>query len=94
MIVIQDPQILFDKITSLVVETFTFDKASPVDQEDFKKKGIFSYSTFERISASSDHLLTPSRLVKLLEHLHIIGGGWREEVLYAMRSGTCPACRS
>ena len=71
-IVIQDPQVLFDRITDLVVETFTFDKADPVDQEDFKKKGIFSYSTFERISASSDHLLTPSRLVKLLEHLHII----------------------
>ena len=29
-IVIQDPQVLFDWITDLVVETFTFDKASPV----------------------------------------------------------------
>ena len=71
-IVIQDPQVLFDRITDLVVETFTFDKASPVVREDFKKKGIFPFSTFEKISASSDHLLTPSRLVKLLEHLHII----------------------
>ena len=71
-IVIQDPQVLFDRITDLVVETFTFDKADPVVWEDFKKKGIFPFSTFEKISASSDHLLTPSRLVKLLEHLHII----------------------
>ena len=71
-IVIQDPQVLFDRITDLVVETFTFDKADPVVREDFKKKGIFPFSTFEKISASSDHLLTPSRLVKLLEHLHII----------------------
>ena len=71
-IMIQDPQVLFDRITDLVVETFTFDKADPVVQEDFKKKGIFPSNTFEKISASSDHLLTPSRLVKLLEHLHII----------------------
>ena len=71
-IVIQDPQVLFDRITDLVVETFTFDKTSPVVWEDFKKKGIFPFSTFEKISTTSDRLLTPSRLVKLLEHLHII----------------------
>ena len=71
-IVIQDPQVLFDMITDLVVETFTFDKADPVVWEDFKKKGIFPFSIFERISGSSGHLLTPSRLVNLLEHLHII----------------------
>ena len=78
-IVIQDPQVLFDRITDLVVETFTFDKTSPAVREDFKKKGIFPFSTFEKISASSDHLLTPSRLVKLLEHLHIIAPLEKEE---------------
>ena len=78
-IVIQDPQVLFDWITDLVVETFTFDKADPVVREDFKKKGIFPFSTFEKISASSDRLLTPSRLVKLLEHLHIIAPLEKEE---------------
>ena len=78
-IVIQDPQVLFDRITDLVVETFTFDKADPVVREDFKKKGIFPFSTFEKISASSDRLLTPFRLVKLLEHLHIIAPLEKEE---------------
>ena len=78
-IVIQDPQVLFDRITDLVVETFTFDKTSPAVRENFKKKGIFPFSTFEKISASSDHLLTPSRLVKLLEHLHIIAPLEKEE---------------
>ena len=78
-IVIQDPQVLFDRITNLVVETFTFDKTDPVVREDFKKKGIFPFSTFEKISASSDCLLTPSRLVKLLEHLHIIAPLEKEE---------------
>lgn len=71
-IVIQDPQVLFDRITDLVVETFTFDKTDPVVWEDFKSKGIFPFSTFERISRNSDDLLTPELLVKLLEHLHII----------------------
>ena len=63
---------LFERITDLVVETFTFDKTDPVVWEDFKKKGIFPFSTFKRISGRSDDLLTPELLVKLLEHLHII----------------------
>ena len=71
-IVIQDPQVLFDKVTDLVVETFTFEKADPVVWEHFKKKGIFPFSTLKRICGSSDDLLTPELLVKLLEHLHII----------------------
>ena len=71
-IVITDPQVLFDMNTDLVVETFTFDKVDPAIREYFKRKGIFPFSTFERISGSSEQLLTPSRLVKILEHLHII----------------------
>ena len=71
-IVITDPQVLFDVNTDLVVETFTFDKVDPAIRECFKKKGIFPFTTFERISGSSDQLLTPARLVKILEHLHII----------------------
>ena len=78
-IVITDPQILFDMNTDLVVDTFTFNKVDPAIQEAFKKKGIFPFSTFERISGSSEQLLTPSRLVKLLEHLLIIAPLEEEE---------------
>ena len=78
-IVIIDPQVLFDMMTDLVVETFTFDKVDPVIREYFKKMGIFPFSTFERISGSSEQLLTPARLVKLLEHLHIIAPLEEEE---------------
>ena len=78
-IVITDPQVLFDVNTDLVVETFTFDKVDPVIRECFKTKGIFPFSTFERISGSSDQLLTPARLVKILEHLHIIAPLEEEE---------------
>ena len=78
-IVITDPQVLFDVNTDLVVETFTFNKVDPVIRECFKKMGIFPFSTFERISGSSDQLLTPARLVKILEHLHIIAPLEEEE---------------
>ena len=78
-IVITDPQILFDMNTDLVVETFTFDNVDPAIREYFKKKGIFPFSTFERISGNSEQLLTPSRLVKILEHLHIIAPLEEEE---------------
>ena len=78
-IVITDPQILFDMNTDLVVDTFTFNKVDPAIQEAFKKKGIFPFSTFERISGSSEQLLTPSRLVKILEHLLIIAPLEEEE---------------
>ena len=69
-IVIQDPRVLFEMNTNLVVGTFTFEKAGKVTRDDFKMKGIFPDSIIENISGSS--LLTPSLLVKLLEHLRII----------------------
>ena len=78
-IVITDPQILFDMNTDLVVDTFTFNKVDPAIREYFKRKGIFPFSTFERISGSSEQLLTPSQLVKILEHLHIIAPLEEEE---------------
>ena len=72
-IVIQDPQILFDRITNFIIATFTFKNADPIVCEDFHKKGIFSSAMFEEISSrEGEKLLTPSRLLKLLRHLHII----------------------
>ena len=40
-IVIIDPQLLFDKITELIIKTFTFDKGTRLSEE-FTKKGLFS----------------------------------------------------
>lgn len=71
-IVLTDPQLLFDKVTELIVNTFTFEKAGHVQSERFKKKGIFSYKDFERVNMASDPLLTPSRFISLLEHLYIV----------------------
>ena len=37
-IVIQDPQVLFDRITDFIIATFTFRNADPIVREEFKKK--------------------------------------------------------
>ena len=72
--VILDPQLLFDKITELISSTFTFDSV-PVgayDCEQFRKTGMFSLPTIEDLTARSHEYLSSAKLVKLLEHLHII----------------------
>ena len=68
-IVFLDPQVLFDKVTELITNTFTFKKAGRHIENDFKK-GIFSFSDLEKLLCS-DPLLTPSKFAKLLEHLRI-----------------------
>ena len=73
-LVIVDPQILFEKVTELIIETFTFDnvcKLSHSKLEIFKNMGIFNLSDFTRISNRTGQNLTPSIFAKLLEHLRI-----------------------
>jgi GTPase SAR1 family protein len=72
-IVILDPQLLFDRITDLIVKTFTFEKAGKLLCDEFKTKGIFSFQDFKRVCGiASDPLLTHSRFFELLKHLRII----------------------
>ena len=40
-LVVVDPEILFDKITNLIVETFVGKNVNRKDIEEFRKKGIF-----------------------------------------------------
>ena len=71
-IIIVDPQILFEKVTELIVETFTFDKICDYSKlEIFKNMGIFNLSDFKRISSRTGQNLTPPLFVKLLEYLRI-----------------------
>ena len=81
-IVILNPQILFDKVTELIVETFTFEHAGYHSVKDFKK-GIFCFSEFERIShqRNPDPLLTPDRFARLLKHLRIAAPFYHDGVL-------------
>ena len=71
-IVIIDSQILFDKITQLIVSTFTLFNVTENVREEFQSKGIFPLNAFQRISNNKDKPLTDSRFILLLEHLHII----------------------
>ena len=70
-IVIREPQLLFDKITELISCTLVFED-DPYVEETFQQKGIFPRRVIEDISSQCGELLTCSKLVKLLEHLHII----------------------
>ena len=72
--VVIDPQILFDKITDLIVKTFTCDNAEVNEVEDFQSRGIFSIKTMERICKNRRHFdsqLPFKWLLKLLKHLRI-----------------------
>ena len=66
-----DPQHLFDKVTELIVSTFTFEKAGKQVMDAFKQKGIFSLIEFEKISSKTESGMKASEFAKLLEKLRI-----------------------
>ena len=70
-VVIIDPQLLFDKVTKMIVKTFTFDRGTRMSEE-FQKKGIFTLKDFLLINESEDSLLTHKRFFELLENLRIL----------------------
>ena len=70
-IVVTDPQLLYDKITKVMIKTFTFEHGMHLFEE-FRKKGIFAFEDLSRIDKSEDLLLTHSRFIELLEHLRIV----------------------
>ena len=65
------PQFLFDRVTELIVDTFTFEKVGLFSMEEFKRKGIFSVAEFKRISMRNQSFITPFQFGKLLERLRI-----------------------
>ena len=70
-LVVIHPQYLFDKVTELIVDTFTFEKTSKQVMDEFKKKGIFSLGEFEMISSRTDTKIKSFQFAKLLERLRI-----------------------
>lgn len=71
--VVVDPQVLFDKITDLIEETFVSKNAHRKEIEDFCEKGIISFAVMKRISEKSteDDQLPLKWLTKLLNHLRL-----------------------
>ena len=78
-VVFLNPQTLFDKVTELITDTFTFEKAGKHIEDDFKK-GVFSFSDLEKLQCS-DTLLNPSRFTKVLEHLRIVAPFHQDGIL-------------
>ena len=71
-IVIVNPQILFEKVTELIVETFTFENLHNRSKlEAFENMGIFDLNDFTKISSRTGQNLTPTLFAKLLEYLRI-----------------------
>lgn len=72
-IVIKDPQILFDKVTELIIKTFSFANVpGKYLNEQFTKRGIFSFDDYQQFSGTHDPLLTPSHFIELLRQLCIV----------------------
>ena len=72
-LVVIDPQVLFDKITNLIVETFISENAEVNEIEEFQEKGFISVAVMEKISEKSNEevQLPFTWLTRLLNHLRI-----------------------
>ena len=70
-VVIKEPQYIFDKVTELIIKTFTFRNVGPHLHDEFIKKGIFPTDMVHKLSTDSD-TLTGDKFAILLEHHHII----------------------
>ena len=75
-IVICDPQIVFNSVTSLILNSFTSKLVKVSSREKFKTKGLFSFADIEDIQKlvvkTERNNLSLPKLVKLLEYLNII----------------------
>ena len=97
-IVITDLQLVFDRITQLITSCFTFKElGSASSEKEFRDNGRFSESHVKQLSSRKGDPLTPTRLVSLLKHLHIVAGpmkikvGRKTEKYYFMPCALKPA---
>ena len=69
-IIIKEPQVLFNKVTNLIIRTFSSKALTTKERRDFQK-GILTASALESIVCSDDEIASED-FVKLLVHLRII----------------------
>ena len=70
-IVVREPQVLFNKVTDLIVETFSSKRLYRQELSDFKHRGIISASVFKQVITAEDGI-DPNSFLQLLVHLRII----------------------
>ena len=74
-IVIANPQVIFDSITTIIVKKFRSKNRTlkPGEVDDFHLRGLFSLSQIEEETEEQrSDLLTPKQLVDVLEHLNLL----------------------
>ena len=72
-IVIIQIQVIFDRITKLITHQFTFSELGhAAASSDFSDRGIFTEETLVKLATRKGDPLTPTRVVSLLQCLHIV----------------------
>ncbi len=70
-VVIKEPQVLFNKVTQLIVNTFLCRIPLPMNQrESFCQRGILEFSAFEGLIGDNDQM-TSQQFLKFLLHLRV-----------------------
>ncbi len=70
-VVIREPQVLFNKVTQLIVNTFLCRIPLPMSQRDsFCQRGILEFSAFEGLIQDDDQM-TSRQFLKFLLHLRV-----------------------
>ena len=80
-VVITDPQLLFDLVTDLIVNTFSFGKniEKMSEHDRFRCSGRFTKHHLEQCEAVKEKLLSVEQVIAVLEHLVIIAPVCRNE---------------
>ena len=73
-IVIKEPQVLFNMVTSLVIKTFSCEALSDREAQDFDKKGILTASALASVFGDIEafNAINPEEFLQLLVHLRLI----------------------
>ena len=71
-IVIKEPQVLFNKVTELLMKTFLLPKAMKMDeQRSFQEKGILDAAVLESILGGSKNEITAKQFLGFMVHLRL-----------------------
>ena len=71
-IVIKEPQVLFNKVTDLLVKTFLSSRAMKMDEhKSFKQKGVLDSATLESILGEGKNQIAAKQFLAFMVHLRL-----------------------
>ena len=71
-LVILDSQVVYDSVTFLILEAMSFDSVGQARAEKFRETGRFVMKDLVATNAVSGDIITPEKLVALLQFLHMV----------------------